>query len=157
MMMNALPNLWPDGGPSAGSPKLPRKEAALLALIVSVENRCASGIAEHSELLRAITGDPWWVERVAANHQRTVLSLRDRALVAFAVKVTRASDAVTPTDLDPLRALGLNEDELVEAVTVIAYANFTNRVANSLGKLPAGPMEEPIVGTPWSARSPDPR
>ena len=61
------------------------------------------------------------------------LSPRERALCDYAVKLTRDPGHVTRTDLDPLRAAGLGDRDLHDAVQVIAYFNYINRVADGLG------------------------
>ena len=47
-------------------------------------------------------------------------------------------------DLDPLRAAGLTDKEIHDAVQVISYFNYINRVADALGtdlepEMPARP------------------
>jgi len=62
-----------------------------------------------------------------------MLSERERALCAYADKVTRTPAALGPADLDPLRAHDLTDRDLHDAVQVIAYFNYINRIADALG------------------------
>ena len=61
------------------------------------------------------------------------LAAVDRALVAFAEKLTRSPGRVAEADLDVLRGHGLDDRALHDAVQVIALFNYYNRVADGLG------------------------
>mgnify|MGYP000091365290 CR=1 FL=1 len=52
-----------------------------------------------------------------------------------------------PTDLDRLRRAGLSDRDILDAVQVIAYFNYINRVADALGVDP-----EPEMHAAWLAR-----
>ena len=58
---------------------------------------------------------------------------RQRALCVFAVKLTRESAAVGKADIDALRPHGLDDAAIHDAVQVIAYFNYINRVADAVG------------------------
>ena len=70
-------------------------------------------------------------------------SPRDRALCAFAEKLTADPSALSPADLEPLKEVGLDEGEILEAVHVIGYFNHINRIADALGVDPESWMEPP--------------
>ncbi|MCA1560913.1 MAG: peroxidase [Acidobacteria bacterium] len=59
--------------------------------------------------------------------------MADAALMEFAEKVTRAPWTAAPDDLDRLRAQGLSDLAISDAVQVIAYFNYINRLADALG------------------------
>ena len=120
--------------PDAG--QLPARDRELLAVVVSAENRCNYCIATHAAVLRDLTGDPAFVDRLTVNHRHARLSPRDAALAELAVVATRDPAGVTPAALEPLRALGLDDRQLLEAVEVIAAFNYTNRLANMIGLEP---------------------
>jgi uncharacterized peroxidase-related enzyme len=64
------------------------------------------------------------------------LSPIDRALCAFATKLTHESHSMSPADLDALRALGLDDRAIHDATQVIGYFNYITRVADALGVEP---------------------
>ena len=76
------------------------------------------------------------VHAIARDWRTAPLNPVDRALCAFAVKLTHHPHDMTPADLDALRAHGLDDDALHDAVQVIAYFNYINRVAGALGAEP---------------------
>ncbi len=61
------------------------------------------------------------------------LSPRQHALAEFAEKVTRAPADTRKEDLEALRAQGLSDRDILDAVEIIAYFNYINRVADALG------------------------
>ena len=51
----------------------------------------------------------------------------------YAVKLTEASGKITADDLQPLRDAGLSDRDIHDAVQVISYFNYINRIADALG------------------------
>jgi uncharacterized peroxidase-related enzyme len=58
---------------------------------------------------------------------------RLRALCELAVKLTREPSAVGRPDIDALRPHGLDDAAIHDAIQVIAYFNYINRVADAVG------------------------
>jgi uncharacterized peroxidase-related enzyme len=58
---------------------------------------------------------------------------RERALIAYAVGLTRAPASITSADLETLRQAGLTDAAIHSAAAVTAYFNFVNRIALGLG------------------------
>ncbi|MGI8677633.1 MAG: peroxidase-related enzyme [Jatrophihabitans sp.] len=108
-------------------------ERELIALIVSVENRCDLCIVSHASLLRKITGDPYRIGVIEINYRHADLSRRERALADFAIKITRFPSEVEPGDLDVMRAAGLSDTGILEAASIAAYFNMSNRLMSALG------------------------
>lgn len=61
------------------------------------------------------------------------LSEPERLLLEFARKITFDAYKITRADTDPLRAAGWTEEQLAEAVYVVAMFAFFNRVADAFG------------------------
>jgi uncharacterized peroxidase-related enzyme len=120
--------------PEGGS--LTPRERELIAVVVSAENRCEPCTVGHTAKLRQLTGDANWVDTLAINYRRARLNARDRALADFALRITRASAEIEEADLAQLRAVGLDDAAIVEAATVAAYFNFSNRLTSALGVRP---------------------
>lgn len=55
------------------------------------------------------------------------------ALCQFAEKLTQTPSQMTREDCDALRAAGLTDRDILDAVEVISYFNYINRVADALG------------------------
>jgi uncharacterized peroxidase-related enzyme len=61
------------------------------------------------------------------------LSPRERALCDFAVKLTHLAAEVDEVDIDALRAQGLSDTDVSDAIQVIGYFNYVTRVADGVG------------------------
>ena len=59
--------------------------------------------------------------------------MAERALLEYAELITRAAYASTSEDVDKLRKAGWKEEQIAEAVYVIAMFAFFNRVADAFG------------------------
>ena len=55
------------------------------------------------------------------------------ALCEFAIKVTVEPAAVSAADIDVLRAHGWSDAAVHDALQVIAYFNYINRIADGVG------------------------
>jgi uncharacterized peroxidase-related enzyme len=56
-----------------------------------------------------------------------------RALCDFAVALTRAPASVGQADVDVLRGHGWSDEAIHDAIQVIGYFNYVNRVADGVG------------------------
>jgi len=112
---------------------LSARERELIALVVSVENRCEPCVFGHAAALRALDAEPEWVATIEVNYRRADLTARERALADYAIKVTRGASEIGPKDLDLLRDSGVPEPGILEAASVAAYFNFSNRLNSALG------------------------
>jgi uncharacterized peroxidase-related enzyme len=117
----------PEGG------HLPRADKELMAVVVSAENRCPYCIASHGAALAAATGDATLARNVAVNYRHVELDPRSRALADFASKLTREPWAMQEADVEALRAHGLDDHAVLEAIEVVAFFNYTNRLASGMG------------------------
>jgi uncharacterized peroxidase-related enzyme len=61
------------------------------------------------------------------------LEPRVRCLCDFAVKVTREPSGITVADVDVLRAEGWSDAAVHDALQVISYFNYINRIADAVG------------------------
>ena len=98
----------------------------------------------HGEDLRALTGNRSLAETVKRNYRDAKLSRRERVLCEFAEKLTRHPSRMTAEDCQRLRSEGLNDRDILDAVEVISYFNYINRVADGLGVDPEPEMKRGV-------------
>lgn len=72
-------------------------------------------------------------ETVKRDYRQASLGPRQRALCEFAEKLTRHPSLMTAEDCQRLRNEGLSDRDILDAVEVISYFNYINRVADGLG------------------------
>lgn len=90
-------------------------------------------MAHHAEALRAEGAEESLIEAVCRDPEEARLPERARRLVDYALKLTRLDPLPTEGDLEPLRAAGLDDADLLRLVQVVAYFNYVNRHVDGLG------------------------
>jgi uncharacterized peroxidase-related enzyme len=78
------------------------------------------------------------------DYRQAPLEPKVRALCDYAIRLTRTPAAVGSTDVQTLREHGWDDRAIHDAIQVIAYFNYVNRVAEGVG---IGPEPE------WPERS----
>ena len=61
------------------------------------------------------------------------LEPRTRALCDFAIQLTREPARISQADIELLRTHGLDDAAIHDAIQVIGYFNYINRVADAVG------------------------
>jgi uncharacterized peroxidase-related enzyme len=90
----------------------------------------------HAAALRLRTKDAVLVDRLLSNYRQADLAPRDRAMLDFAVKLTRAPDECEEADLARLRDVGYSDEDVLHIAELTAIFNYNGRVANAMGLLP---------------------
>lgn len=112
---------------------LSRAEREAIAVVVSATNDCAYCVNHHVETLRRYVKDEETLNMLAEADGLETLEPRLSNIVRHAEKLTSAPGAMTESDLDELRAVGLEEKDILDLTLIVAYFNFVNRIALGLG------------------------
>jgi len=72
------------------------------------------------------------VAAIKSDHATATLDDATRALLDYAVKLTTAPASMTEGDVAALRAAGHTDRAILDAVEIVAYFNYINRVADAL-------------------------
>jgi uncharacterized peroxidase-related enzyme len=72
-------------------------------------------------------------EAAAAGAGETALSPADRAMLAYARKLTLTPRAVTAADVEALRAAGFDDAAILTIAQVVGFFNYYNRLSDGLG------------------------
>jgi len=67
------------------------------------------------------------------DYRKADLSPRERVLCDFSVKLTHLAAEVDEADIDALRAHGLDDPTISDAIQVVGYFNYVTRVADGVG------------------------
>ncbi len=119
-------------GPSG----LTKTQREMIAVVVSAEARCPYCEIAHAAALRLRTKDPTLVDRLAVNYRHVELDPRDRAVLDFAVKLTRAPQECGQDDLVLLREIGFADQDILHIIEVTAIFNYNVRLATATGLFP---------------------
>ena len=96
----------------------------------------------HAAALRLRTKDSVLVDTLLANYRQADLDVRDRAMLDFAVKITRASEQCRPEDLAALSDAGFGDEDILHIAELVAIFNFNGSLANATGLVPNAEYHE---------------
>lgn len=113
---------------------LSRAEREMMAVVVSMQNGCPYCQEHHGQALNHYWKDDERLARLRADSATADLSARELALCRFAQLLTKNPAASADgAAVAGLKAAGLNDRAILDAVLVIGYFNFVNRIVLSLG------------------------
>lgn len=109
---------------------LSRAEREMIVVATSATNDCLYCVVAHGAILRVRSGNPRLADQIATAFRKAEITDRQRAMLAFAVKVARASQDIDDADLDALRAAGFTDDDIWDIASIAALFACSNRLAN---------------------------
>src|SRR5947209_14707692 len=115
---------------------LSKLEREMIAVAVSSENKCFYCLTAHGAAVRQLSGDPVLGEMMVMNYRAAELSLRQRAMLDFAVKVTNASHTIEESDRAHLRKAGFTDRDIWDIAAVASFFNMSNRMASAVDMRP---------------------
>ncbi len=121
---------------------LTKLEREMIAVAVSSENKCFYCLTAHGAAVRQLSGDPVLGEMMAMNYRVADLPARQRAMLDFAVKMTRASHEIGEADRQALRDAGLSDRDIWDIAAVAGFFNMSNRMASAVDMRPNAEYHE---------------
>jgi uncharacterized peroxidase-related enzyme len=112
-----------------GDSGLTKLEREMIAVAVSAVNHCHYCLTAHGAAVRQRASDPVLGELVAQNWRAADLPARQKAMLAFAVKLTEEPDKIEEADRQGLREAGLGDRDIWDIAAVAAFYNMSNRLA----------------------------
>ena len=85
--------------------------------------------------MRRLTEDPVLSELIVQDYRRAGLDEKTRAMLDYAIKITRTPVDCEEADIEKLQALGFSLDDVYDIITTASIYNY-NRVAEAAGHLP---------------------
>jgi uncharacterized peroxidase-related enzyme len=111
---------------------LSKADRELIVVVTSSLNHCTYCVVAHGAILRVRSKDSFISDKVAINYRHADLSVRQRVMLDFAVKVAEDSKNLTNNDLDLLKENDFSADDIRDIISITAFFAMSNRLANSL-------------------------
>ena len=73
------------------------------------------------------------VESLTADYRAAEVSVADRTMLEYAVKLTRTPSEINAADVEVLRGVGFDDRAIHDICAITAYFAFVNRIADGLG------------------------
>jgi uncharacterized peroxidase-related enzyme len=115
---------------------LSKGEREMIIVATSGANNCLYCVVAHGAILRVYEKKPLLADQIAVNHRKADITPRQRAMLDFALKVTRASHDVGDADFEALRANGFDDEDIWDIAAISAFFGLSNRMANVINMRP---------------------
>ena len=115
---------------------LTKGEREMIIVATSGANNCLYCVVAHGAILRVYEKKPLIADQIAVNHRKADITPRQRAMLDFALKVTRASHETGDADFQALRAHGFDDEDIWDIAGISAFFGLSNRMANVINLRP---------------------
>ena len=115
---------------------LSKAEREMIVVATSGANDCLYCVVAHGAILRVYAKNPLVADQVAANYRKADITPRQKAMLAFALKVATDSSALVDDDYEQVRAAGFSDEDIWDIGAIAAFFALSNRMANLIGMRP---------------------
>jgi uncharacterized peroxidase-related enzyme len=115
---------------------LSKAEREMIVVATSGANDCLYCIVAHGAILRVYAKNPHVADQVAANYRKADITPRQKAMLAFALKVAQRASEIVEEDFDALRAHGFGDEDIWDIGAIAAFFALSNRMANLIAMRP---------------------
>ncbi|HRL21866.1 peroxidase-related enzyme [Alcaligenes sp. SDU_A2] len=109
---------------------LSQAEREMIVVATSAANQCHYCVIAHGAILRIRARDPLIADQVAINWRKADISARQKAMLAFAMKISQHSQDIQEADFQHLGELGFSDDDIWDIAAISAFFGLSNRMAN---------------------------
>lgn len=115
---------------------LTKAEREMIVVATSGANQCHYCVIAHGAILRIRAKAPMVADQVAINYLKADITPKQKAMLAFALKVALESHRIVDEDFPPLRALGFSDEDIWDIGAIAAFFALSNRMANLVSMRP---------------------
>ena len=109
---------------------LTKAEREMIVVATSNANQCQYCVVAHGAILRIRAKNPLIADQIAANFRKADLTPKQKAMLEFALKITKSANVVDDSDSAALRDLGFTDDDIWDIAAIAAFFGMSNRMAN---------------------------
>jgi uncharacterized peroxidase-related enzyme len=109
---------------------LSKAEREMIVVATSGANDCLYCVVAHGAILRVYAKDAQVADAVAVNYRKADIAPRQKAMLAFAMKVSLASQEIGEADFSALREHGFSDEDAWDIGAIAAFFALSNRMAN---------------------------
>lgn len=109
---------------------LSKAEREMVIVATSNDNGCQYCVVAHGAILRIRAKNALIADQIAVNYRKADIMPRQRAMLDFAMKVSKDSRAIDDEDFATLGAHGFSEEDIWDIAAVTAFFGLSNRMAS---------------------------
>ena len=115
---------------------LTKAEREMIVVATSSANQCHYCVIAHGAILRIYEKAPMIADQLAVNYRKADITPRQKAMLAFAMKVCNDSAAVDEADFAALREHGFDDEDAWDIAGITALFGLSNRMASVISLRP---------------------
>jgi len=109
---------------------LTKGEREMIVVTTSGLNQCIYCVVAHGAILRIREKNPMLADQLSTNYRKADITLRQRAMLDFAVKVSAHAYEVNDADFEELASHGFSREDIWDIGAIVAFFALSNRMAN---------------------------
>ena len=115
---------------------LTKGEKEMIIVATSGANACLYCVVAHGAILRVYEKNPLIADQIAVNYRKADITPRQKAMLAFAMKVCTDSAAVDDADFEALAEHGFSAEDAWDIAGITAFFGLSNRMASVISMRP---------------------
>jgi uncharacterized peroxidase-related enzyme len=115
---------------------LSKAEREMIVVATSGANDCLYCIVAHGAILRVYAKNPYIADQLAVDYTQGDITPRQKAMLAFALKVARTASEIADEDFAALRAHGFSDEDIWDIGAIAAFFALSNRMADLIAMRP---------------------
>jgi uncharacterized peroxidase-related enzyme len=115
---------------------LTKAEREMIVVATSGANDCLYCVVAHGAILRVYAKNPFVADQVAGDYRHADITPRQKAMLAFALKVARKAADIVDEDFAGLHAHGFSDEEIWDIGAIAAFFALSNRMAGLIAMRP---------------------
>jgi uncharacterized peroxidase-related enzyme len=115
---------------------LSKAEREMIVVATSSANQCHYCVVAHGAILRIRAKNPLIADQIAINYRKADITQRQKAMLDFAMKVSRAAEDISEADFAAVSHHGFSDDDIWDIAAIAAFFALSNRMANVTGMRP---------------------
>ena len=109
---------------------LTKAEREMIVVATSNANQCQYCVVAHGAILRIRAKNPLVADQVAVNYRKADITPRQKAMLAFAMKVCNDAASIADADFAELREHGFSDEDAWDIGAITGLFGLSNRMAN---------------------------
>jgi uncharacterized peroxidase-related enzyme len=109
---------------------LTKAEREMIVVATSAANQCQYCVIAHGAILRIRAKNPQIADQIAISYRKADITPRQRAMLDFAMKVSRAAEEISDKDFAAVASHGFSDDDIWDIAAIAAFFALSNRMAN---------------------------
>ena len=105
-------------------------EREMIVVATSALNDCLYCVVAHGAILRIREKNSLIADQLATNYKKADITDRQRAMLDFAVKVSRHANTISDEDIQALAQHGFSDQDIWDIGSIAAFFALSNRLAN---------------------------